>query len=95
MRRSHSAELKAKAALEAVAGERSLAELAVKYEVHPAQLAKWKKQLLQGMPDIFSDRRRKKGEDGEVELARLYEEIGRLKVELDWLKKKAAGVTRR
>lgn len=95
MRRNHPAELKAKAALEAVAGEHSLSELAAKYEVHPAQLTTWKKKLLQGVPDIFSDRRRKKDEGDEEEKARLYEEIGRLKVELDWLKKKAAGFTRR
>lgn len=94
MRRSHTAALKAKAALEAVAGEKSIAELAARFEVHPTLLAKWKKQLLSGVPDIFSDKRKTKDEDDEAEKSRLYEEIGRLKVELDWLKKKAADLTR-
>lgn len=88
MRRSFSAELKAKVALEAAAGQRSLAELASRYEVHPNLIRQWRKALLSGAPELFSDRRRHRAEDGEAEKARLFEEIGRLKVELDWLKKK-------
>ena len=52
----------------------------------------WRKALVTGMPDIFSDKRRKKEAQGEEDTARLYEEIGRLKVELDWLKKKSEGL---
>jgi putative transposase len=88
MRRSLSAELKAKVALEAVAGQRSLTELASHYEVHPNLIRQWRKALLAGAPELFSDRRRRQVEDGEAEKAMLFEEIGRLKVELDWLKKK-------
>ncbi len=89
MRKSHPSAFKAKVALEAVKGDRTLSELASKYEVHPNQIRNWKKQLVGGLPDIFSDRRKRKEQSGEDEKGRLYEEIGRLKVELDWLKKKA------
>jgi len=88
MRKSYTAEFKAKVALEAVRGERSLAELGAQYEVHPTQIAHWRKALLAGLPELFSDKRRRHEAEGEEEKARLYEEIGRLKVELDWLKKK-------
>ena len=88
MRKSYPAEFKAKVALEAVKGERSLSELASRYEVHPHQISQWRKTLLAGMQEVFSDKRQRKEQDGEAEKARLYEEIGRLKVELDWLKKK-------
>jgi putative transposase len=90
MRKSYSGDFKAKVALEAVKGERSLSELATKYEIHPNQIRKWKKQLISGLPDIFSERRRRKKTSDECVKAKLYEEIGRLKVELDWLKKESA-----
>ncbi len=88
MRKSYSSDLKARVALEAVRGERTLSELASHYEVHPNQIRNWKQRLLSNVSDIFSDRRKKKKADSESEKSRLYEEIGRLKVELDWLKKK-------
>jgi len=56
--------------------------------VHATQIGRWRKDLLSGLPDIFSDKRRKKDRDNVAEQSKLYEEIGRLKVELDWLKKK-------
>ena len=88
MRKSYPADFKAKVALEAMKGERSLTELASRYEVHPNQIGQWRKALLAGVTEIFSDHRQRQEQDGEAEKARLYEEIGRLKVELDWLKKK-------
>lgn len=94
MRKNYPAEFKAKVALEAVAGEKSLSELASRHEVHATQIGTWKKALLAGLPEIFSDRRRRKDDDSEGEKARLFEEIGRLKVELDWVKKKAGGMGR-
>ena len=89
MRKSYTAEFKAKVALEAVKGDRSLSELAGRYEVHPSQIGQWRQALLSRLPELFTDRRRRQEEDEAAEVSRLYEEIGRLKVELDWLKKKS------
>ena len=89
MRKSFTAKFKAKVALEAVKGERSLSELASRYEVYATQIGQWRKALVEGLPDVFSDRRRKKAKNEQVEKSQLFEEIGRLKVELDWLKKKS------
>ena len=76
-------------AVEAIRGERPVNELASLYQVHPSQIAVWKRQALEGLPGIFGNGRAK-GQPGEEELrARLYQEIGQLKVELDFLKKRA------
>ena len=88
MRKTYSSKFKAKVALEAVKGDRSLAELASRYEVHATQIGIWRKALLTGLPEVFGDKRRRKEVNDSAEKAKLYEEIGRLKVELDWLKKK-------
>ena len=87
-RRNHSAVFKARVALEAIRGVKSTTELSSEFEVHPAQIAKWKKQALEELPGIFAGRREKDAEDEERLRDQLYQEIGRLKVELDWLKKK-------
>ena len=94
MRKSYSAAFKAKVALEAVKGDRNLTELSSRYEVHPNQIGQWRKALLAGLPEVFSDKRRRQDGNAEEEKARLYEEIGRLKVELDWLRKKAERLER-
>jgi transposase-like protein len=88
-RRVFSPAFKAKVALAAVRGDKTTAELAAKFGVHANQVSAWKKQLLDGATDLFADGRRRKGEmsPGEEEL---YEQIGRLKVEVEWLKKRAA-----
>ena len=88
-RKNHSARFKAKVALEAVKGIRSLSELASKYEVHPNQIRKWKQLLLDQISDLFVDKRRRKSDDDEKLKEQLYQQIGQLKVENDWLKKKA------
>ena len=90
MRKRYSGEFKAKVAIEALKGDRSLSELSSKYEVHPNQIRLWKKKLLESLPDIFSNRRKRKIDSDEELKSRLYQEIGQLKVELDWLKKKSA-----
>lgn len=86
-RRRHSNAFKAKVALEAVKGVRTLSELSAAYGVHPTVIARWRRQLIQGAGEVFGAGN---GTAKSVEelTAPLYEEIGRLKVELDWFKKK-------
>jgi putative transposase len=89
MRNRHSASLKAKVALEAVKEEKTISQLASEYEVHPNQIRQWKKRLIEEAANIFSNRREKEARNQEELEAELYRQIGQLKVELDWLKKKA------
>ena len=63
-------------------------EIAARYGVHPSQVTAWKKQALEELPQIFSERRAQAEKEGEALKAALYQQIGQLKVELDWLKKK-------
>ena len=86
-RRSISAALKAKVALAAAKGDKTTAELASKFGVHASQVTSWKKQLLTGVPDLFADGRSRK-EDSSADEQELYEQIVRLKMEVEWLKKK-------
>jgi putative transposase len=88
-RRNHAAQFKAKVALAAAKGDKTIAELAGEYEVHPNQITQWKKQLLESLPEIFSRRRQNEQHEQEELTAELYQQIGQLKVELDWLKKKS------
>jgi transposase-like protein len=88
-RKTYSAELKAKIAVEAIKGQRTLNEIASRYGVHPNQVTTWKKQALESLPALFSARRATAAQDEEALKAQLYQQIGQLKVELDWLKKKA------
>jgi putative transposase len=88
-RRSFSGAFKAKVALAAVRGDKTTAELAAQFGVHGNQVSAWKKQLLEGAPELFADRR-SRGKNGEADEEELYEQIGRLKMEVEWLKKKAA-----
>ena len=88
LRRQHSGELKAKVVLEALRGERTLNEIAAHYGVHPLQITQWKKVALAGLPTLLSSRRGTKHKEEEALTAALYQQIGQLKVELDWLKKK-------
>jgi transposase-like protein len=92
-RRQHSAEFKAKVALEAIRGERTLNELATEYGVHPVQITQWKRLALEELPKIFSHRRGAKSKEEEALQSALYQQIGQLKVELDWLKKNYRGKT--
>ena len=88
MKKNYSAAFKSRVALEAIKAEKTMAEIASQFEVHPNQVTKWKKQALEAMPDIFADKRRKKKKDKQNS-DELYRQIGQLKVELDWLKKKS------
>ena len=87
-RKQYSPKFKAKVALEALRGERTLSQLASQFHVHPVQIGQWRKIALEQLADLFIYGRKSKRSDGEGEKDALYEEIGRLKVELDWLKKK-------
>lgn len=88
-RKQYGAEVKARAAVEAIRGVRTVNEIASDYEVHPVQITKWKKQALEELPTVFSRKRDDAAKTEEELKARLYQEIGQLKVELDWLKKKS------
>ena len=88
-RRKHSAEFKAKVALEAIIGRETLNEIAKRYEIHPNQISRWKQEALEGMTDIFSGKKEKQAKDDEATKEELYQQIGQLKVEVDWLKKKS------
>jgi transposase-like protein len=84
-RRKHNPSFKARVALEAIKGEETIAELAARFEVHPSQIRKWKKALTDGAASIFGeDQSQKKKEDANL-IARLYQQIGQLKVEKDFL----------
>ena len=87
-RRLHSAEFKAKVAVAAIRGDRTMSELASEYEVHPVQIAQWKKQAVTALPQVFASRPATGAKEAEALTATLYQQIGQLKVELDWLKKK-------
>ena len=87
-RRRHSAEFKAKVALEAIRARRTGNEIASEYGIHPVQVGEWKKQALDALPQVFASRRAKDAKDEEALKAALYQQIGQLKVELDWLREK-------
>jgi putative transposase len=88
-RKRYSAQIKAKVALEAIKGQKTTNEIAAEYGVHPSQIAQWKKQALDELPQIFSSGRSEHKGGEEALTATLYQEIGHLKVQLDWLKKKS------
>ena len=87
-RKRHGGALKARVAVEAIAGRKTINEIAGAYEVHPSQVAKWKAEALKRLPEVLSDGRKSRtAADSQVQ-ARLYEEIGRLTMEVEYLKKK-------
>lgn len=88
-RRQYRADWKAKIALEAIKGQRTIQEIASHYEIHPNLVTHWKKQLLEGATEVFSDRQVKAAKADEEVKAELYQQIGKLQVEVDWLKKKS------
>ena len=84
-RRKHSPAFKAKVALEAVKGEETVAQLAARYEVHPGQIQAWKKALVEGASGVFGSGKEQNTKSDDALVARLYQEIGQLKVERDFL----------
>jgi len=89
-RNRYPSEFKARVALEAIKANKTANQIASEYGVHASQIAQWKKQLLSELPHLFSARKAQQQQDQEEITAQLYQQIGQLKVELDWLKKKAA-----
>ena len=88
-RKSYTAAFKAKVGLEAIRGVKTVNEIGQEHGVHPAQVGQWKREISEQAETLFEKKRGPKPVDGPGEPDRLYGEIGRLKVELDWLKKKS------
>jgi transposase-like protein len=88
-RKQHSTGWKAKVALAAVKGDRTASELAAKFQVHPTQVSQWKRELIEGAEQVFGRDRDRESREQEALVADLYEQIGRLQMELEWMKKKA------
>ena len=88
-RKKHSPALKAKVALAAFQGEETIAQLANRFEVHPSQIHAWKKALIQGASELFGNGSGKPDRDQEDLIAQLYQQIGQLKVERDFLSRKS------
>ena len=91
-RKRYGADFKFRVALEAAKGQKTLNELATEHGVHPNQISSWKRQLLDGGPGIFNQNGGLKQRDQEAVQGELFEQIGRLKMELEWVKKKAERV---
>lgn len=88
-RKKISPELKAKVAMEALRDQKTTNEIAAKYGVHPVQVSTWKRQVMANMASVFGQPADKDAKEKEALTERLYSQIGQLKVELDWLKKKS------
>ena len=87
-RKRYDGQFKAQVAIEAIKNQRTVAQIASEYGVHPNQVSQWKKQVLDQLPDLFTNQRSKSTTDSEQLVDKLYRKIGQLKVELDWLQKK-------
>lgn len=87
-RRQFSAKFKAKVAVDAIKGMKTLSELSTEYKVHPNQISAWKKQLLSNAQGLFPSGKKQQQKSEEELTAPLYEEIGRLKMDIKWLEKK-------
>ena len=88
MKSKHSPAFKAKVAVEAIKEQQTSAELAGKYQVHPTQIRAWKTEALKGLATVFTDKRKRAEKETGALIEELYRQIGQLKVEADWLKKK-------
>ena len=88
MRKRYPSKFKAKVALEAMKEDQTMAELSAKFGVHRVQIQRWKNEALAQLPALFSRRESKKEKDDKALIEELYKQIGQLKVENDWLKKK-------
>lgn len=87
-RKKYSKELKAQIALDAIKGQKTIAELASEYGVHANQISSWKRQLLDAAPAAFGRGKDRAAKKKEIERDRLFKKVGQLQIEVDWLKKK-------
>ncbi len=88
-RRAFTGPFRAKVALATIRGEGTLGELASRFDVHTSQVTAWKKQAIEGMAESLGDGRKRQAKEDEQHEAKLFQQIGQLQFELDWLKKKA------
>jgi len=88
MKKKHDTKFKARVALEAIKGEKTIAEISSEYKIHPNMVTLWKKKALSNMSEVFEKKDNKKEKDLEKEKDILYNTIGKMKVEIEWLKKK-------
>lgn len=97
MRKTYTEEFKTKVVLEILKEEKTISQIASEYEIHPNQLTKWKKQVLEALPQLLEDGRRKEDKEKEAlknQIQELYTQIGELSTKLNWLKKKIWNQTR-
>jgi transposase-like protein len=87
-RRKHSSEFKARVALEAVRGLKTMSEIAAEYEIHPVMVGNWKKEMLEHLPELFDNKNARKDKDSDREKEQLHGKVGQLIMEVDFLEKK-------
>ena len=89
-RRTHNPEFKARVAMEAISGRKTIQEIAADHAIHPIQVSQWKRQLLDGASELFTrGKKTKNKEEEQAKEAELFQQIGRLQMELEWIKKKS------
>lgn len=87
-RRKHTAEFKARVALEAIRGVKTISEIAAEFEIHPVMVGNWKKEMLEHLPELFDNKRAKKEKDTDKETDQLHRKVGQLTMEVEFLEKK-------
>jgi len=87
-RRKHTADFKARVALEAIKGMKTLSEIAAEFEIHPVMVSNWKKEMLEHLPELFDNKSVRKDKERDREKEQLHSKVGQLTMEVDFLEKK-------
>lgn len=87
-RRKHTAEFKARIALEAIRGVKTISEIAAEFEIHPVMVGNWKKEMLEHLPELFENKNARKEKDLDRETDQLHRKVGQLTMEVEFLEKK-------